>query len=138
MKVLCYTSFTFSYLNRARVLFQTLRQHCPHWELAALITDEPPAGFAFDPASEPFDRLVWAQDLGIPDFRSWLFKHDVVEVCTAVKGPFLHQACSWGYDAVVYMDPDTAALTTLQPLEDWLGQHEILLTPHLKIGRAHV
>ena len=27
MKILCYSSFTFSYLNRARVLFQTLRQH---------------------------------------------------------------------------------------------------------------
>ena len=26
MKVLCYSSFTFSYLNRARVLFQTLRR----------------------------------------------------------------------------------------------------------------
>ena len=52
MKILCYTSFTFSYLNRARVLFQTLRKHHPDWELAALITDRAPEGFAFDPASE--------------------------------------------------------------------------------------
>lgn len=131
MKTLCYSSFTFSYLNRARVLFQTLRQHHPDWELAALITDRPPEGFAFDPASEPFDRLVWADDLGIPNFQSWLFKHDVVEVCTAVKGPFIHQACGWGFDAVIYMDPDTAALGTLAPLGEWLREHDILLTPHL-------
>ncbi len=50
VKVLCYSSFTFSYLNRARVLFQTLRRFHPDWELVALVTDRPPAGFLFDPA----------------------------------------------------------------------------------------
>ncbi len=131
MKILCYSSFTFSYLNRARVLFKTLRKHHPDWELAALISDRPPEGFDFDPANEPFDRLVWASDLGIPDFENWLFKHDVVELCTAVKGPFIYQACGWGFDAVIYMDPDTAALGSLAPLEAWLEDHDILLTPHL-------
>ena len=116
MKVLCYSSFAFSYLNRARVLFQTLRRFHPEWELVALITDKPPPGFRFDPAREPFDRVVWAEDLGIPDFQAWLFKHDVVEVCTAVKGPFIHQACSSGADAVIYLDPDTALFASLSPL----------------------
>ena len=131
MKVLCYSSFTFSYLNRARVLFQTLRRFHPDWELVALITDRPPEGLRFDPANEPFDRVVWAEDLAIPDFQGWLFKHDVVEVCTAVKGPFLHQACGWGADAVIYLDPDTALFGSLAPLETWLEDHDILLTPHL-------
>jgi hypothetical protein len=131
MRVLCYSSFTFSYLNRARVLFQTLRRFHPDWELVALITDEPPAGFALDPAREPFDRVVWAQDLGIEGFQGWLFKHDVVEVCTAVKGPFIHQACSSGADAVIYLDPDTALFAPLDPLLAWLEDHDILLTPHL-------
>ena len=131
MKVLCYSSFTFSYLNRARVLFQTLRKFHPHWRLVALITDQPPPGFLFDPAREPFDEVVWARDLIGPGFDSWLFKHDVVEICTAVKGPFLHQACARDADAVIYMDPDTAVLATLEPLERWLEDHDILLTPHL-------
>ena len=127
MKVLCYSSFTFSYLNRARVLFQTLRRFHPDWELVALITDAAPESFAFDPAGEPFDRVVWAQDLGIPNFDSWLFKHDVVEVCTAVKGPFIHQACGQagvgGADAVIYLDPDTALFSSLAPLEAMLEEH---------------
>ena len=131
MKVLCYSSFTFSYLNRARVLFQTLRKFHPEWELVALITDQPPEGFDFDPAREPFDRVVWAQDLGIPDFPAWLYKHDVVEVCTAVKGPFIHQACQSGADAVIYLDPDTALFASLEPLETLLKTSDILLTPHL-------
>ncbi|MET0273493.1 MAG: hypothetical protein ABW360_10935 [Phenylobacterium sp.] len=131
MKVICYSSFTFSYLNRARVLFQTLRRFHPDWELVALMTDEPPEGLDFNPADEPFDRVVWARDLGIPNFESWLFKHDVVEVCTAVKGPFIHQACASGADAVIYLDPDTALFSSLDPLLEWLEDHDVLLTPHL-------
>ena len=131
MKVLCFTSFTFSYLNRARVLFSTLRRFHPDWELVALITDEAPPGFTLDVEDEPFDRVVYASELGIPNFQSWLFKHDIVEVCTAVKGPFLLQACESGADAVVYLDPDTALLGSLAPLEAWLETDDILLTPHL-------
>ncbi len=130
MKVLCYSSFTFSYLNRARVLYSTLRRFHPDWELVALITDRPPPGFDFDPAKEPFDRVVWAEDLGIGSVRSWLFRHDVVEACTAVKGPFLHQACGQA-DIAIYLDPDTALLAPLDRLIDLLGEYEILLTPHL-------
>lgn len=131
MKVTCFSSFTFAYLNRARVLYSTLRKFHSDWNLVALITDEPPAGFRFNPASEPFDQVVYAEDLGIPDFKAWLFKHDVVEVCTAVKGPFLHQACATGADAVIYLDPDTALFSSLSPLLGWLENDDILLTPHL-------
>lgn len=131
MKVVCYSSFTFSYLNRARVLYSTLRRFHPDWELVALVTDIPPPGFRFDLASEPFDRLVYAEDLAIADFQAWLFKHDVVEACTAVKGPFLHQALAAGADAVIYLDPDTALFSSLDPLLDLMGESDILLTPHL-------
>jgi hypothetical protein len=132
MKVLCFSSFTFSYLNRARVLFATLRRFHPEWELVALITDAPPPGFMLDLAAEPFHRVVYAADLGIANFSSWLFKHDIVEVCTAVKGPFLHQACEAATaDAVIYLDPDTALFGSLAPLEAWLETDDILLTPHL-------
>lgn len=137
MKVLCYSSFTFSYLNRARVLFQTVRRFHPDWELVALMVDRPPPGFAFDPANEPFDRVVWPEDLGIDNLKAWLFKHDVIEISTAVKGPFLRQACAGGADAVIYLDPDTALFAPLTPLVDWLGEHDILLTPHLVEPNHH-
>ncbi len=131
MKVTCFSSFTFSYLNRARVLFQTLRRHHPDWRLVALMADEPPDGFELDVEREPFDQVVWARDLGIADYPGWLFRHDVVEVSTAIKGPFLHAACASGADAVIYLDPDTALLSDLTPIERWLEEHDILLTPHL-------
>jgi len=132
VKVLCFSSFTFAYLDRARVLFQTVRRHHPDWELVALITDLPPEGVVLDPATEDFDRIVWFDDLDLPGGRSWLFGHDVVEACTAVKGPFMHQVCEAGQvDAVIYLDPDIALLNplagVLEALEAWDG----CLTPHI-------
>lgn len=131
MRVTCFSSFTYAYLDRARVLFSTLRRFHPDWDLVALITDEPPPGFRMRVEDEPFDRVVHASELAIPDFKAWLFKHDVVEVCTAVKGPFLHQACASGADAVVYLDPDTALFGSLDPVLARLEASDILLTPHL-------
>jgi hypothetical protein len=97
------------------------------------ITDRPPPGVELDVSAEAFDRVVWVEDLdlGGQAWKSWLFKHDVVEACTAVKGPFLHQACSSGADVAIYLDPDTALLNPLTPLLEELETSDILLTPHL-------
>lgn len=130
MKIQCFTSFTFSYLNRARVLFTSLRKYHPEWELVALITDEPPPSYAFRVEREPFDKLVYATDLGIKNFDSWIFRHTVVEVCTAVKGPYMRLACDSGADAVVYLDPDTCLFGSLDPLLSILQTSDIVLTPH--------
>jgi hypothetical protein len=99
VKVVCFSSFTYSYLDRARVLFSSVRRFHPSWELVALVTDDPPEGFSLRIEEEPFDRIMHARELGIPDFDAWLFKHDVVEACTAVKGPFLKQACASGAES---------------------------------------
>lgn len=131
MKIQCFTSFTFSYLDRARVLFESLRRHHPGWTLVALITDRPPPGLGWDPSAEPFDRLVYGDALGIRDYPSWLFRHEIVEACTAVKGPYLAEQCEGDADILVYLDPDIAVFGSLDPLIEALDTHEILLTPHL-------
>lgn len=131
MRVLCFSSFSFSYLNRARVLYQSLRTHHPDWHLVALITDRIPQGFRFDLASEPFDEVVWQDDLGVENINSWLFQHDVVEICTAVKGPFLELATQRDFDAAIYLDPDTCLFNKLTPILELLETSDIVLTPHL-------
>lgn len=130
MKVLCFSSFSFGYLNRARVLFASLRKYQPDWELVALITDEPPPELGFTLETEPFDSVHYADRLGIPRFPSWIYKHDVIEACTAVKGPFVKMACAGGADAIVYLDPDTCVFNTLSPIEEILETSDIVLTPH--------
>ena len=131
MKIALFSSFSFAYLDRARVLFSSLRRCHPDWHLIALIVDELPEGMAFDPSDEPFDELVYASEIGIPEFSKWVFKHDIVEACTAVKGPFLYKTLQIPtYDAVVYLDPDIAVFNPLDPVLDALKESDIVLTPH--------
>ena len=66
MKVVCYSSFTFGYLNRARVLFESVKRFHPDWHCVALITDVPPEDFEWRD-DEPIDEIVYAKDLGIPE-----------------------------------------------------------------------
>ena len=86
MAVHAFTSFSLSYLNRARVLARSLRRQHPDWVIWAVLTDKDPEGFRFDLAAEDFDRMVTAEELFGEVTNRWLFGHDIVEACTAVKG----------------------------------------------------
>lgn len=131
MAIHCYTSISFSYLAKARVLAWSLKRFHPDWIFTICITDREPDGFAFNPGLEPFDRVVWSHELPVPNVQGWLFSHEVVEACTAVKGPLL-QMLTGQPDAekIFYLDPDIAVFSSLQPLVDMLDEVSILLTPH--------
>lgn len=131
MTIHAYTSFTYSYLNRARVWAKSLKRQHPDWIVWAIITDKEPEGFVFDLALEPFDRLVTAEDLFGEETERWLFGMDIVEACTAVKGRALqHIMAQSACDKVLYFDPDTAVFNSMQPVIDLLDDYSIVLTPH--------
>ena len=131
MTIHAYTSFTYSYLGRARVLCRTLRQHHPDWVLWAVISDLPPEGV--DPAGPltEFDHILTAADLFGADTDRWLFGHDIVEACTAVKGRAMqHILARPDCAKLFYFDPDIALFNPLTPVADLLDTHAIVLTPH--------
>ena len=130
MKVACFTSASYSYLDRARVLFETVREFHPDWENWLCLVDEDPQGFELYLDREDFDHVRKARDLGIVDFEAWAFEHEVVELCTAVKGPMLCQLLEQGYDKVIYLDPDTALFGRLDEVLELLDLHGVVLTPH--------
>jgi hypothetical protein len=126
----CFTSASFAYLDRARVLGETLRRFHPDWKLWLCLSDQEPPGFVFDPTHEAFNNVVRLAELGIPDLTRWTFDHDVVELCTAVKGQMLCKLLDEGAEKVVYLDPDIALLDDLTAVESLLGQHNVIFTPH--------
>jgi len=130
-EIACYTSATFSYLDRARVWAESVRRFHPEWEIVLLLSDEAPAGFKFDPDREAFDRIVHISELGIEDWRRWMFGHDIVELCTAVKGTMMDRLLTEGYQRVVYLDPDIALFAPLDEMLDMLERHSVVLTPHV-------
>ena len=130
MSTVCFTSLTYAYLPRARVLAETLRAAHPDWALWAVLVDRPPQGYANRAAFAGFDRVLDFFDLNIAGGLSWLFRHDAVEACTAVKGAMLRHLLALGAERVVYLDPDIAVFHPLASLEDRLDAASILLTPH--------
>lgn len=129
--IYAYTSFTYSYLNRARVLASSLKRIHPEWTVCAVITDEPPPGFEWDPSQEGFDLVLNVKDLYLGGLDGWLFKMDVVEACTAVKGEALvHLLALQDAEAVMYFDPDTALFNSMDPVVQMLQSFDIILTPH--------
>jgi len=128
--MLVFTSCTNNYIPKARVLATSLKEQHPDWEFCLLLGEEPPTGF--DLEREPFDRLLSFNQLDIPNYKAWLFRHRVVEICTAAKGPALYYFLEKErHDKVVYIDPDIMVINSLSPLEQLLDTYDILLTPHL-------
>lgn len=131
MAIHAYTSFSFSYLNRARVLATSLRRQHPDWVIWAVLTDKEPEGFHFDLEGEEFDRLVTAEDLYGAETDRWLFGHDIVEACTAVKGrALLHILDQPDAEKVFYFDPDIGVFNDMSAVSDLLDTYSIVLTPH--------
>lgn len=129
-EVHCFTSASFAYLDRIRVLAETLRRYHPDWRLWLCLVDQEPLSFSFDADREWLAGVVRVTELGIPDLRRQLFTHDVVELCTAVKGAMLHRLLQRGAEKVIYLDPDIAVLGSLAEVEALLDRHDIVLTPH--------
>lgn len=131
MTVHAFTSFSFSYLNRARVLADGLGRAHPDWVLWAVVTDVPPGGVRFDLAADGFAHTLFAEELMGDGAEAWLFGHDVVEACTAVKGAACRHILDVpGCQKLVYFDPDIAVFNPLDDVIDLLDEADIVLTPH--------
>jgi lipopolysaccharide biosynthesis glycosyltransferase len=128
-KICCFTSANYAYLSRARLLAATFKEHNCGVDVILMLNDVKPEYYEMDMAQEPFDYVIQIDQIGIPDFINWSFKHNVVELCTAVKGSCAKYLLTM-YDKVIYLDPDIAVFDSLQIIIDQLDHSDIVLTPH--------
>lgn len=133
MKVAVFTSFTGSYLPNARIVAKSLKEHHPDWHFYALFNDRSGTDIKWE--EEPFHDVIFAEWLPIGrPWKHWSSSYSVIEFCTATKGI----ATEWlfdrfGYDIVIYLDPDMLVTSPLTMAYDLLasGKADSLLTPHL-------
>jgi hypothetical protein len=125
-----FTSATLTYIDRASVLAESVRRFHDNADVYITFPDDAPPGTDIDDALARFDGVIRLEDIGLEADTGWIFSHNVVEFCTAVKPFALRFLLDKGYDRIVYLDPDIALFSPL----DWvLGQLEhgsIALTPH--------
>lgn len=125
------TSICANYLPKAMALAESVKRCNPdHRFVLCLVEREvPPEAAAF----AAFDQVVLSKDLGIDGFASFMFRHSIVEASTAVKGHlFEHLFLRFPDESrFVYLDPDTYVYSDLCEVEALLGEHPIIIAPHL-------
>ena len=104
MKIAIYTSFAVNYLAKARVLAKTVKALNPSIDVIGLVSDRFPIGF--DLSNEQFDQIWMVEDYPAKSIKGWIFRHNIMELSTAVKGWALSRLLDAGYDYVMYLDPD--------------------------------
>lgn len=133
MKTAVYTSVNAAYLTVARIIAKSVKEHHPEWDFILLFNDNTPDNICWE--DEPFDKVVFAEWLDVDeDWRHWAYKYSVIEFCTATKGvmgEFLFD--KMGYEALVYLDPDTVVFSRLEEIVEILESKkaDVILTPHL-------
>lgn len=128
MKLSVYTSCSVNYLPKARVLATSLARHHPDARLTLCLNDLVPPWL--DLSDEPFAQVWLPEDLGYD--RAWIFKHNVMELSTAVKGRALRRLIDEDpADLHVYLDPDVWVMNNLAPVIGYLGDASIGLVPHI-------
>lgn len=129
MKIAVYTSCALNYYAKARALLESIRRNSPNTSVTLCLCDEP-AGDC-DPLAQGFDRLWQPPDLGYD--RAWVFQHNVMELCTGVKGRALQRLMQEEPDAnlYVYLDPDVYVYNDLAAADEYLGDASIGLVPHI-------
>lgn len=125
-----FTSITANYLPKARVLAESVKRTDPTAQFHLILSDNTPVGFNL--AAEPFDSVIYAEELVTDDFPQWAFGHSVVELCTAVKGVALEYIFTkYAAEQVFYFDPDMVVFDRLDDLQQRLSGCSVVLTPHL-------
>lgn len=118
-----------NYVPIAKVLVDSVRRVHPEAAVYLCLADRRVDEADFYP---PACKVVTAEELDIPDFPSFAFRYDVMELNTAVKPYMFRYLFDQGHDPVLYFDPDIEVFAPLDgvltPLREGAS---LVLTPHL-------
>lgn len=130
MSFYVFTSIAPNYLPKARILAGLVKRHSPEARFCVWVAAfERPAWAGRVPE---FDEVVTLRDLPLESVEGWVFRHSLVELCTAVKGFALEDLLARPEcTAVFYFDPDIMVFTALEELAAEFERGSVLLTPHL-------
>lgn len=125
-----FTIVTKGYLPQARTLGDSLRRLDADLAFHVMLADEPQG--MIDLSCEQY-HTEEVRSIGIPTYRQMAFQYSLVEFCTAVK-PFCFEYLfeRFGYQKMVYLDPDIFVYSDLGPIFALLGDDaSAVLTPHI-------
>lgn len=118
-----------NFLPQARTLGDSIKQIYPDMPFHILLVDE--VRDDWDLSHERYPT-VEVKDIGIPAYHDMAFKYDLVEFATSTKPFFFNYLFErYGYNKIIYLDPDIYVYNKLDSIFDALESHFIVLTPHV-------
>jgi hypothetical protein len=102
-----------NYVSHYRAWRESVAEHHPNCRVFLVLVDEP-----FDDSLELGDtHVLLARDIFGREFDDMALRYDVLELNTAVKAKsFCHIFDRYGFDRVVYFDPDTVLYASVDPI----------------------
>ena len=129
--MIIFTSICANYGNKARALAESVHKHIPDALFFLCLTErEIPAALAND---SRFDQIILSKDAWDGNFDRFIFKHDIVEASTAVKGSFFRWLMREfpNENCFIYLDPDCFVYSDFPEVCDVLKRKPAVLCPHL-------
>lgn len=125
-----FTSCALNYTPKSRALLESLRKYEPDLKVCLALGDE--IGVHQDEIEDMFDHVFALSDFPELNTPSWIFKHRIVELCTAIKPFVLRRILDLpDCEGVFYFDPDMVVFEELTDMINDMKSHNIVLTPHL-------
>lgn len=127
-----FTSSAPNYFGKVLALCQSLREHCPEMVIHWLVADVRNEALLDHVDKELIDEVMFADDFSACRDRSWLFKHSIVELSTAIKPEAALALISRDdCELLLYFDPDMVVFSPLGDIVEQLRSASVVLTPHL-------
>jgi lipopolysaccharide biosynthesis glycosyltransferase len=125
-----FTSAAINYLPKVRLLFASLKKFHPEFIIHLALPDKKPDWLSAK--KEGIESIITIEDLVIPESKTWIFKHNVMELSTAIK-PYVFNYLfkQNNCNAILYFDPDIVLFSRLDDLLEKMLDGSIALTPHL-------
>ena len=104
--MIVFTSICANYGHKARILAESVHRHMPAAKFFLCLTErEIPTALSED---SRFDRIILSREMWEGNFDRFIFKHDIVEASTAVKGAFFQWLMKEYPEegCLIYLDPD--------------------------------
>ena len=120
------TICSINYIAKALVLFDSYIKYHPEHDFYLVIVDRKSSKIDIN---RPDIKIIWVEDLGIPNFLQYAFSYDVIEFNTNVKPTVLISLLNI-YDNVIYLDPDIKVYAPLDPVFKGLENASFVVTPH--------
>lgn len=124
------TISTLSYLNRAKVMAKSVKEHHPDAIVILCLAER---SLTEDIGSHCFDQVLLPKDLAIANLEKTIFKYNHHEASIYLKGELLNYLYRTyvNEEKIIYMDADIKVYSPLVEMLDALQEHSIVFTPHM-------